>query len=73
MSKAVDCYNKAAEKGHLKAQLKLGLCHLDGIGITKDEKKGVSLVLKPLIREKQEQWLFWVCVTWKVKAWRKIK
>ena len=39
LSKAAKLYLLAAEQGHDKAQLKLGYCYKDGLGVPKDKTK----------------------------------
>ena len=42
LSEAVGYFRQAAEKGHAKAQYKLGLCYYKGIGVEADHKQAVS-------------------------------
>jgi TPR repeat protein len=44
--KARHCYQTAAESGHTKAMVNLGLLHLQGKGAKKDEKKGYDWIHK---------------------------
>ncbi len=39
-------YQKAAEKGHIKAQYKIGLYYVRGFSVAKDETKGMSYIQK---------------------------
>ena len=43
---AVKWFTKAAEQGNAKAQYFLGECHLEGIGVEKDEKEAVNWYTK---------------------------
>ncbi len=45
-TKALAWYQKAAEQGHVKAQVKLGLMYDKGIGVPKDEHQAVKWYLK---------------------------
>ncbi len=38
-SQAVKWYLKSAEQGHIEAQVKLGICYANGLGVDKDENK----------------------------------
>jgi len=44
--KAVPKLKAAADKGHRKAQYRLGMCYKEGYGVQKDRKKASELFLK---------------------------
>lgn len=44
--KAVPKLRAAADKGHRKAQYRLGMCYKEGYSVQKDRKKAVELFLK---------------------------
>jgi TPR repeat protein len=43
---AFDLYQKAADLNHLRARLKVGVCHLEGVGTTKDISKAKEIFEK---------------------------
>lgn len=45
-SQAVKWYLKAAEQGHVKAQVQLGICYANGLGVDKNESKAYGWWLK---------------------------
>jgi len=43
---SVEFFSKAADSGHIKAMYMLGIMYINGLGLNKDFKKGISMIHK---------------------------